>query len=55
VLRQELFDSNRQRLQLRLFDDYRVGFFRLVGLDIEDTLTGLADGVTGDVITRVDV
>jgi hypothetical protein len=42
-------------LQLRLFDDDRDGALVLIGLQIEYPLTGLADGISGNVVTGVYV
>ena len=54
-LREELFDADGKRKQLRLLDDDRDGALVLIGLNIKHTLTGLANRVSGDVVAGVNV
>ncbi len=54
-LRQELLDAHRQGLELGFLDDDRVGPLGLECLDIKDALAGLADGVSGYMIARINV
>ncbi len=54
-LPQKLFDADGERDQLRFFDDNGNGARVLVGVEIKDPLTGLSDGVGGDVVAGVNV
>jgi hypothetical protein len=55
-VREELFDADRQRLQLRLFDQHgHSGLIFPPCVEIKNALTGLADRVGGDVFAGVNV
>ena len=54
-LREELFDTNGERLQLGFFDQNRDRALFLIGLKIKDALARAANGICGDVITWIYV
>jgi hypothetical protein len=56
-LGQELFDANRQRLELELFDDQGGSALPLPAVQIKDALARLAEGIGSQVVngTEFDV
>ncbi len=54
-LRQELFDTHRERLELHLFYDDRHGSRRLPGLNVKYTLARRADCICRDMVTGINI
>ena len=52
---EKLLNAHRQGLQLSLLDDHCMGLLGLKRLNVEDTSARLTNGVTRNVIARIDV